>query len=408
MSTLARSPNAGLVTIAPDGTVSDGLGRAQRTSCSTSRATRPCCSSRRACRSTTSTPRRCSTARRPDRSRRRDPCSSRSRSTAGCPGNPVAAAHRGDRRRRDPPGAGVLRHRRARGRRHRDRRRRVRRAPAHPPDRGDGRHRPLDRGRRPRGARRPRPPPRRRARRASRARSTRWPRSSSRPRASERAFVLSVSHDLRTPLTSIRGYAEAMIDGTVEHRRRSRPAPPHVIAAEARRLERLVADLLDLARLDARQFSLAPRDRSTRPTPSAPRSTRSAPPRPSSGSRCRSAGEPALPADADPDRLAQIVANLVENALKYAASSDRRDARRRTARATSTSGSTTTGPGIDPDDLPARVRPALRLPRTRPGAASAPGSASRSCASSQRRWAAGPGSTRTRRPAPRSSSASPS
>ena len=41
----------------------------------------------------------------------------------------------------------------------------------------------------------------------------------------ERAFLLSVSHDLRTPLTSIRGYADAIVDGTVEARKHE-CAPP--------------------------------------------------------------------------------------------------------------------------------------------------------------------------------------
>ena len=76
-------------------------------------------------------------------------------------------------------------------------------------------------------------------------------------RGHERAFLLSVSHDLRTPLTSIRGYAEAIADGTVEGAE-ARVRAAGVIASESRRLERLVADLLDLARLDAHQFSLHP------------------------------------------------------------------------------------------------------------------------------------------------------
>src|SRR4051794_30880874 len=76
-------------------------------------------------------------------------------------------------------------------------------------------------------------------------------------RGHERAFLLSVSHDLRTPLTSIRGYAEAIADGTVEGRD-ARIRAAEVISGESQRLERLVADLLDLARLDAHQFSLHP------------------------------------------------------------------------------------------------------------------------------------------------------
>ena len=77
-----------------------------------------------------------------------------------------------------------------------------------------------------------------------------------RSRTLEQQFLLSVSHDLRTPLTSIRGYAEAISDGTAPDVGRAAA----VITRESRRLERLVADLLDLARLDARSFSLVPVD----------------------------------------------------------------------------------------------------------------------------------------------------
>lgn len=73
-----------------------------------------------------------------------------------------------------------------------------------------------------------------------------------RSEARQREFLLSVSHDLRTPLTAITGYAESLADGVV---------PPEqaesvggVVLGEAKRLERLVGDLLDLARLDARDF----------------------------------------------------------------------------------------------------------------------------------------------------------
>ena len=63
----------------------------------------------------------------------------------------------------------------------------------------------------------------------------------------EQQFLLSVSHDLRTPLTSIRGFAEAISEGTAPDQQRA----ASVIASQARRLERLVADLLDLAKLNA-------------------------------------------------------------------------------------------------------------------------------------------------------------
>jgi two-component system sensor histidine kinase BaeS len=66
----------------------------------------------------------------------------------------------------------------------------------------------------------------------------------------ERAFLMSVSHELRTPLTAIRGFAEAVADGVA-------PDPAEAartIDAEAERLQRLVADLLDLARTGADDF----------------------------------------------------------------------------------------------------------------------------------------------------------
>jgi two-component system sensor histidine kinase BaeS len=139
-------------------------------------------------------------------------------------------------------------------------------------------------------------------------------------RGSERAFLLSISHDLRTPLTSIRGYAEALADGTLDDANpddRKRAAA--VITAEARRLERLVGDLLDLSRLDSRQFSLHPqlcdaaevvRDAALAFAPQAHEL----------GITLDVAASAALPVDLDAERLGQIVANLVENALKYASS----------------------------------------------------------------------------------------
>jgi signal transduction histidine kinase len=180
-------------------------------------------------------------------------------------------------------------------------------------------------------------------------------------RGLEREFLLSVSHDLRTPLTSISGYAEAIADGTVESREDQKRAA-EIIGAEARRLERLVADLLDLARLDAHEFSLTPR-----PVDAAV-----------VVGEAVDAFEPAAreigvelvvdptstPVDTDPERLGQVVANLVENALKYARS-------RVTVGVSSANGTLELrvdddGPGIDPDDLP-RVFDRLYTSRPAPG-----------------------------------------
>jgi two-component system OmpR family sensor kinase len=69
--------------------------------------------------------------------------------------------------------------------------------------------------------------------------------------ARERDFLLSVSHELRTPLTGIRGFAEAIGEGVVDPLEAA-----HTIEAEATRMQRLVSDLLDLARAGADDFRL--------------------------------------------------------------------------------------------------------------------------------------------------------
>ena len=67
----------------------------------------------------------------------------------------------------------------------------------------------------------------------------------------EREFLLSVSHELRTPLTGIRGFAEALGEGVGDPQEAGR-----TIEAEAVRMQRLVSDLLDLARAGADDFRL--------------------------------------------------------------------------------------------------------------------------------------------------------
>jgi signal transduction histidine kinase len=71
----------------------------------------------------------------------------------------------------------------------------------------------------------------------------------------ERNFLMSVSHELRTPLTAIRGHVEALREGVVTDDE-MRTASLRVIAAEAERLERLVGDVLDLAKLGAHRFTV--------------------------------------------------------------------------------------------------------------------------------------------------------
>jgi signal transduction histidine kinase len=69
--------------------------------------------------------------------------------------------------------------------------------------------------------------------------------------AAERDFLLSVSHELKTPLTAIEGYAELLGDEAVT----AKEAAP-VLISEAKRLRRLVSDLLDLAKINQSSFSI--------------------------------------------------------------------------------------------------------------------------------------------------------
>ncbi len=194
-------------------------------------------------------------------------------------------------------------------------------------------------------------------------------------RGHERAFLLSVSHDLRTPLTSIRGYAEALGDGTVAGAdERIRAA--HVIETEARRLERLVADLLDLARLDTHEFSLTPRPIDARDVVATTVAGFQPAARDYGVTLAVTAGA-AIPADADPERLAQVVANLVENALKYARDVGPGRSWPGPTRG-SRYGSPTTAPASRPTSASASSTGSTP-PGRWPAAPSAPGSGSRSC-----------------------------
>ena len=128
----------------------------------------------------------------------------------------------------------------------------------------------------------------------------------------QREFLLSVSHELRTPLTAIRGYGEALSDGLTDNS----AAAGAAVVDETRRLERLVADLLDLARLGAVDMSIeltgVDLADMVRRAAAAWRN------------RCDAAAvelrlevpHEAVIVQADPERVRQILDNLIENALR--------------------------------------------------------------------------------------------
>ena len=131
-------------------------------------------------------------------------------------------------------------------------------------------------------------------------------------RAAERQFLLSVSHELKTPLTAIRGYAEGLAEGAVPE-----DEAAETIQREAARLERLVHDLLDLGRIRRSEFS------SRREAIDLGAVARECAVRYEAQARDFGVSlecEVAEPAGAlgDADRMVQVVSNLVENALRVA------------------------------------------------------------------------------------------
>ncbi|WP_410821502.1 sensor histidine kinase [Micromonospora sp. 050-3] len=130
----------------------------------------------------------------------------------------------------------------------------------------------------------------------------------------QREFLLSVSHELRTPLTAIRGYAEALADGvlgaddTVDTGR--------TMLAEAQHLDRLIGDLLALARLEAADFPLEPVPVDL--------TQLALDAEPTWFGRCAAVGVQfrvetpgrPVPAYTDPGRIRQVLDGLLENALR--------------------------------------------------------------------------------------------
>jgi two-component system sensor histidine kinase BaeS len=161
-----------------------------------------------------------------------------------------------------------------------------------------------------------------------------------------REFIANAAHELRTPLTNLKGYLEALRDGVLEPDR----AAFDSLWEEAERLVRLSNSLDTLATGDAGPIA--------RPVElDVARALRAAvdiamPAIRTAGLSIRVDVPDALPARADPDGLAQVLGNLLQNAVRYTPHGGEivvRTAQR--ARAVEVSVSNT-GPGIPPDDLP--------------------------------------------------------
>jgi two-component system OmpR family sensor kinase len=140
-------------------------------------------------------------------------------------------------------------------------------------------------------------------------------------RQAQRDFVANVSHDLKTPLTSIQGFSQAILDGTAGDED-SRQRAAQVIYEETDRMTNLVDSLLDLARIESGQVVMA-----REPVPLAPLleecAEKMAPRTRQAGVQLEVAAEGDLVVSGDRDRLAQVISNLLDNALKHTPSGGR-------------------------------------------------------------------------------------
>ncbi len=133
---------------------------------------------------------------------------------------------------------------------------------------------------------------------------------------SQREFVANVSHELKTPLTSIQGFAQAILDSTADTDA-ARQQAAQVIYDESARMHRMVLDLLDLAKLDAGTADIT---MSSVQIPALLNviAEKFTPQSQKAGVQIKVDADSNLPKlTADGDRLAQVFTNLVDNALKF-------------------------------------------------------------------------------------------
>ena len=168
-------------------------------------------------------------------------------------------------------------------------------------------------------------------------------------RRREREFLMSVGHDLRTPLTTIRGYAEALDDGVVPAEDVDDVAA--VLHRQTDLLSRLVEDVMLLARLESSEFTLRPE----------PVDVAALVAGIVEAYRARAVyaevsltfePEGTVLVELDPDRFAQVATNLLDNALRYTPAGGSIVVALEALGDTIRIGVSNSGTVIAPDDLP--------------------------------------------------------
>lgn len=165
----------------------------------------------------------------------------------------------------------------------------------------------------------------------------------------ERSFLMSVSHELRTPLTAIRGHVEALREGIVTEPEQVRTSLD-VVATETQRLERLVGDVLDLAKLRAHRFTV--RDEEVdlgRVLDHAYGAFAEEARRREIDYRLEADGEAPV-ISSDGDRVLQVISNLLSNAFRWTPDGGRIELRLAAGNGQVAVEVVDTGPGIAPAD----------------------------------------------------------
>ena len=163
----------------------------------------------------------------------------------------------------------------------------------------------------------------------------------------KRSFLMSVSHELRTPLTAIRGHVEALREGIVSEPEQVRVSLD-IVAAETDRLERLVGDVLDLAKLQAHRFTVRHEEVDLERVLDQAYGAFSEEARRREIDYRLSGVDAAPVIVSDGDRVLQVITNLLSNAFRWTPDGGRIELQLESSNGTVSVDVLDTGPGVPP------------------------------------------------------------
>lgn len=166
-----------------------------------------------------------------------------------------------------------------------------------------------------------------------------------------RDFLANISHELKTPIASIQALTEAIIDGIVDTPEGQRRYLGNILK-ETERIGRLISELSDLSALEAGKLSIHPQNLNLKNFLSAETDKYTSLLNDKKLSWRISIPESLPLVQADPDRLSQVFANLVTNAVRYAPEGSAIVLKLNHGKNFVTVSVSDSGPGIAPEDLP--------------------------------------------------------